>query len=154
VLWKAPAPLWWLSLGCVVLQRQETNHKWKWLGQTDTMGRSPKSLWTRLLVFTLSSGAGQLPTVSWWVSLVSQLLPLFPTLLLKAGLWRRRWSLVSWDSSATRWPEGISADWLANPTLYHSCGDPGAPCRGSWHWICTHVQDQLQSGWQSLDLLA
>lgn len=52
-------------LGCVVFQRQETDHKWEWLGQTNTMERSPKSFWTRRLVFTLSSGAGQLHTVSW-----------------------------------------------------------------------------------------
>ena len=61
---------------------------------------------------------------------------------------------MSWDSSGTWWPEGVSADWLAHPALYHSGGDPGAPCRGSWHWVCPHVQDQLQSRWHSLDLLA
>lgn len=61
---------------------------------------------------------------------------------------------MPWDSSGTRWLEGVPTDWLAHPALYYSGGDPRAPCRGPWHWICPHVQDQLQSGWHSLDLLA
>lgn len=75
-------------------------------------------------------------------------------LVFQAGLGGRGWSLVSRDPGGARRPEGVPADRPALPALHHAGGDPGPPRGRPWHRVRPHVQDPLQPGRCTLDLLA